>query len=94
MKPGRPQQDGPDPGDLSFEQALGRLEETVQSLEAGAIPLADATRLFEEGMKLARLCSEMLAAAELRISRLRTAYGEQMRLPAEDELAQPEDGLC
>ena len=94
MRSDKPNQDGTDPGDLNFEQALGRLDETVQSLEAGALPLADATRLFEEGMKLARLCSEMLAAAELRISRLRTAYGEQMRLPAEDESASPEDGLC
>ena len=70
---------------LSFEKALVRLDETVLALESGGLPLADATRLYEEGMKLARICSEMLAAAELRISRIRTAYGEQMRLPADED---------
>ncbi len=67
-------------GDLSFEAAMSRLDETVTALEAGGLALADATRLFEEGMKLARLCSEMLASAELRITRIQTAYGEQMRM--------------
>ena len=71
---------GGDIGDLSFEQAMSRLDETVTALEAGGLALADATRLFEEGMKLARLCSEMLASAELRITRIQTAYGEQMRM--------------
>ncbi|MCH8186367.1 MAG: exodeoxyribonuclease VII small subunit [Chloroflexi bacterium] len=71
---------GGDIGDLSFEQAMSRLDETVDALEAGGLALADATRLFEEGMKLARLCSEMLASAELRITRIQTAYGEQMRM--------------
>lgn len=69
-----------DAGDLSFEQAMSQLDETVTALEAGGLALADATRLFEEGMKLARLCSEMLASAELRITRIQTAYGEQMRM--------------
>ena len=71
---------GGEVGDLSFEQAMSRLDETVKALEAGGLALADATRLFEEGMKLARLCSEMLASAELRITRIQTAYGEQMRM--------------
>ena len=76
---------------LSFEQALNRLEETVQTLEAGGLSLADATRLFEEGMKLARRCNEMLAAAELRVSRIQTAYGEQMRMLEEEESSRRED---
>jgi exodeoxyribonuclease VII small subunit len=69
---------------LTFEQALAQLDETVGALEAGDLPLAEATGLYERGMKLARVCSEMLAAAELKITRIQTAYGEQMRLPAED----------
>ena len=73
-----------DDKDLTFEQALNRLDETVKALEEGGHALTDATQLFEEGMKLARLCSEMLATAELRISRIQTAFGEQMRLLAED----------
>ena len=83
-----PNSDG-DVGDLSFEQAMSRLDETVAALEAGGLALADATRLFEEGMKLARLCSEMLASAELRITRIQTAYGEQMRMLEEQGQAGP-----
>ena len=82
------------PGQLSFEQALARLDETVQALESGGLTLAESTRLFEEGMKLARLCSEMLASAELRISRIRTAYGEQMRMLAEEDARRSGDGPC
>ncbi len=80
---------GGDVGDLSFEQAMSRLDETVTALEAGGLALADATRLFEEGMKLARLCSEMLASAELRITRIQTAYGEQMRMLEEQGQGSP-----
>ncbi len=83
-----PNSDG-DVGDLSFEQAMSRLDETVTALEAGGLALADATRLFEEGMKLARLCSEMLASAELRITRIQTAYGEQMRMLEEQGQGSP-----
>ena len=79
-----------DAGDLSFEEALAQLEETVQALESGKLPLAEATRLYEKGMRLARICSEMLAAAELKVTQIQTAYGKQMRLPP-DEQTEPED---
>ena len=69
----------------TFEQALSSLDHTVKALESGGLTLAEATHLFEEGMKLARVCSEMLTSAELRISRIRTAYGEQMRMLDEDD---------
>ena len=53
-----------------FEDALGRLEELVDSLEGGDLDLEDSLRSFEEGVKLVRLCSERLKAAELRIRQL------------------------
>lgn len=70
---------------MTFEQALARLDETVRALEAGDVPLDEATRLYEEGMKLARTCNDMLASAEVRITKIRTAYGEQIRMPAQGE---------
>ena len=72
-------------GELSFEEAYSRLEETVHALEEGGLSLAEATRLFEEGMRLARVCNELLSSAELRITRLQTAFGEQMRLLTEEK---------
>ena len=70
---------------LSFEEALSRLDETVQALEKGGLALADSTRLFEEGAKLARYCHKLLADAELKISRIETAYGEQMGFAPEND---------
>jgi exodeoxyribonuclease VII small subunit len=81
----KPRESEPEFDELTFEEALAHLDETVQALEAGGLTLNEATARFEQGMKLARLCSEMLAAAELRISRIQTAYGEQMRLPSEED---------
>ena len=75
-----------DVGSLTFEKALAQLDETVEALEAGDLPLAEATRLYEKGMSLARVCSEMLAAAELKVTQIQTAYGEQMRLPPGEQL--------
>ena len=78
MPPESSHEDG-DLESLTFEGALQRLEETVSALETGGLTLAEATHRYQQGVKLARLCSEMLASAELTISRIQTAYGEQMR---------------
>ena len=66
------QQRAPDPEreELRFEEALSRLEELVASLEAGDLDLEDSLASFEQGVRLVRLCSERLKAAELRIQQL------------------------
>lgn len=53
--------------ELKFEKALERLEKIVEELEAGDIPLEDALKKYEEGVKLSRLCGEKLAHAEKKI---------------------------
>lgn len=53
-----------------FEQAIKRLEEIVEALEGGDVPLEKALSLYEEGIQLSRTCSETLKAAELRIRTL------------------------
>tara|TARA_Y100000588_G_C14273166_1_gene933225 strand:+ start:614 stop:862 length:249 start_codon:yes stop_codon:yes gene_type:complete len=69
---------------ITFEQALSKLDEAVKAIEAGGLTLSQSTQLFEEGMKLARICSDMLTSAELKISRIRTAYGEQTDMTEDD----------
>jgi exodeoxyribonuclease VII small subunit len=61
---------------LSFEEALAELEATVQKLEAGNLPLAEAIALYERGMALARCCGERLDGAELQIEQLSIANGQ------------------
>ena len=60
----------------SFETAFTELRETVQALEAGNLPLDEATRLFEKGMELAKACNDQLTQTELKITRLQRSYAE------------------
>ena len=39
-----------------FEESMLRLEQIVQKLERGDVPLEDAMKLFEEGTKLVKSC--------------------------------------
>ncbi len=55
---------------LSFEEALRRLEEIVEQLEGGELPLEDSLVIFEEGVALSRRCAEELGRAEQRIEKL------------------------
>ena len=56
---------------MRFEDALKRLEAVVAELEAGKVSLDDSLALYEEGMKLIRLCNGRLDAAEQRVDALR-----------------------
>ena len=53
-----------------FEAALQRLEEIVQKLERGELPLEDSLVLYEEGIRLSRLCHARLEEAEGKIETL------------------------
>ncbi len=53
---------------MTFEQAMTRLEEIVRTMERGDAPLADTLALFEEGTKLCRLCSDALENATQRVT--------------------------
>ncbi|HEX3346139.1 MAG TPA: exodeoxyribonuclease VII small subunit [Polyangiaceae bacterium] len=61
----------PQPGEgVSFEAAIKRLSEIVQTLERGELPLEESLRLFEEGVKLSRVSQQRLDAAEKRVEQL------------------------
>jgi exodeoxyribonuclease VII small subunit len=52
---------------VKFEEALARLEAIVAELERGELPLEDSMRIFEEGIKLSRVCLKMLEEAERKV---------------------------
>ncbi|MBI3809437.1 MAG: exodeoxyribonuclease VII small subunit [Nitrospirae bacterium] len=52
---------------VKFEEALARLEAIVTELERGELPLEDSMRIFEEGIKLSKVCLKMLDDAERRV---------------------------
>jgi exodeoxyribonuclease VII small subunit len=51
----------------TFEQAVKRLEEIVEKLEEGRVPLDESLQLFEEGVKLSRFCNNKLEEIERKI---------------------------
>ncbi len=55
---------------LSFEEALTRLEEIVKELETEDISLEDSIELYEEGIELSKTCTQKLEEAELRIEKV------------------------
>ena len=54
----------------TFEQSMKKLEQIVQKLESGDLPLEEAMQKFEEGIKLSRLCSEKLDETEKKVTLL------------------------
>ena len=56
--------------DITFEDALQRLEQLVDQLEAGKLGLEESLKVFEEGVGLARRCARYLDDAEKRIELL------------------------
>lgn len=72
----------------TFETAFKQLEKIVADLESGDPPLETAIRKFEEGMRLARLCSRKLDETEKRISKLtQTDDGRIEERPLQDPAA-------
>jgi exodeoxyribonuclease VII small subunit len=94
MSPRRAQQDTDpkvDQEPANFEDAFSRLEDAVRKLETGPLSLDNSIRLFEEGMGLAKRCNELLSATELKMTRLQSAFAEQMRFVPEEFDDEPDD---
>ena len=60
---------------LGFEESLKRLEEIVDTLEAGNTPLDESIKLYEEGMTLAKSCMMQLNEAKLKLKKIQRAAG-------------------
>jgi exodeoxyribonuclease VII small subunit len=69
-----------------FEAALARLEEIVKELEKGDLPLEQSLKLFEEGVKLSRICNKQLEDAERKVEiLLKDRAGTISAQPFEEE---------
>lgn len=55
---------------MTYEEALAKLEESVRQLEKGALSLDDSLKAFEGGIKWSRLCEEKLSEAKGRVEML------------------------
>jgi exodeoxyribonuclease VII small subunit len=67
--------------EVSFEQAMEQLETIVSRLESGDVPLEQAISLYQEGMRLAKLCGDKLEQFERKIEMLAEEGGALVRKP-------------
>ena len=64
---------------FDLEKSLANLEELVEELESGDLPLETAMKKFEEGIKLTRGCQTALKEAEQKVQiLLKSAGGEDL----------------
>ena len=64
---------------INLEKSLADLEELVEELESGDLPLETAMKKFEEGFKLTRGCQTALKEAEQKVEiLLKSAGGESL----------------
>jgi len=62
---------------INLEKSLADLEELVEELESGDLPLETAMKKFEEGIKLTRGCQAALKDAEQKVQILLKSAGGQ-----------------
>ena len=55
---------------ITFEQAMSRLEEIIAALENNQISLEKSVNLFQEGIKLSKICSDKLAGIEDKVAKI------------------------
>lgn len=65
---------------VHFEAALKKLEAIVEAMESEELPLENLLAKYEEGTRLAKICQEKLADAELRIQQLEKSGSGELKL--------------
>jgi exodeoxyribonuclease VII small subunit len=70
----------------SFESSLKELEQIVEQLETGDLPLEHSLELFEQGVKLSRDCQKRLDEAERKVELLlKNDDGAFSRVPLDED---------
>lgn len=62
--------------ELSFEEAMKNLEEIVEKLEEGDVPLEEAISIYKQGMDLSRLCHTKLKSVEEQLTQILNEDGQ------------------
>ncbi len=63
--------------EMTFEQAILALEKTVKALENKDIALDEAVKLYNEGLKLSKICYELLTESEKLVVKTITQNGSE-----------------
>jgi exodeoxyribonuclease VII small subunit len=60
---------------ITFEEAMTKLEQIVDQLEEGDVPLEKAITFYKEGMELSKLCHDKLKSVEEQLTQIITEDG-------------------
>ena len=69
----------------TFEESLNALEEIVQRLERGDVPVEEALAAFQEGMALSKQCQDTLEKAEKTLTKMMTENNEEIVFEESEE---------
>jgi exodeoxyribonuclease VII small subunit len=71
--------------EVKFEESLKKLEKIVEDLEKGDLSLDEALKKYQEGIELARMCSQRLESAKKKIDLLTKNKKGEFELKPLDE---------
>ena len=72
--------------EVSFEKAMAELEEVINKLEYGEVPLEDSIKLYERGAELKKICEAKLKEAEQKVKNITLDKdGNSLGYGSEDE---------
>ncbi|KGP70982.1 exodeoxyribonuclease VII small subunit [Pontibacillus yanchengensis] len=71
--------------EVSFEDAMKKLEDIVEKLEEGDVPLEKAITYYQEGMKLSKVCNDKLVNVEKQMQEIMNEQGEFESFSVQEE---------
>lgn len=70
---------------VSFEEAMQQLEDIVEQLEEGDVPLEEAISIYKKGMELSKLCHDKLRNVEEQLTEILTENGKKETFSIQEE---------
>ena len=71
--------------ELTFEEAMEKLEVIVEKLEEGDVPLEKAINYYQEGMILSKLCGDKLNTVQEKMTQIMNEQGEFASFEIQEE---------
>ena len=71
--------------DISFEEAMEKLETIVSKLEEGDVPLEKAINYYQDGMKLSKVCGDKLKNVQEKMTKIMNEQGELEAFDIQEE---------
>ncbi|MBN6888816.1 exodeoxyribonuclease VII small subunit [Cytobacillus horneckiae] len=70
---------------MTFEEAMEQLEQIVDRLEEGDVPLEEAINIYKQGMELSKLCHDKLKNVEEQLTQIITEDNEKESFHVNEE---------